>query len=1028
MRSRARVRWLLGLVLLLPGSGALWAQSHPRMVLTPEVLARLRARAAAKDSAWTALVGGPGGALLPCAHITQATFGTPDGLPPVYAPRDAITARTAGMAVMGYHGSGYYDALHNLGLCYQVVHDSNPKLANRYATQAVKVLQAMSAPFATATVDRTGFTRVLYYVNNTGPGGQAQAFVTGPEPELAPGTNITVQGVLGCTEANGARRVASVAGNSFLLTEPSGAPVLCSAPGANRNHNFLADSGYPIRFFLPGLAIGYDWFYDRLDDATKRQIWATMNAWVREFHMLHGKPGDGNSYRTRTQSNYHAGYYAAVGLAAIATRGENPEAEALYQMWRNEIHLGRDQPFCQQWLGPYGGFPEAWTYLPQSETGIGMALLSNLTAFGDDLIGNEAQPFPWMTGLMRYFMHSASPGLTHLMERGYVVPPASTPDVLRVTPSMYLLPYYLSKVRKEPAAPAYRQFMDDVLAEFFRIPGTANWSPLWQRFLFDDPDDARAEWLQERPSLASLANPAGGYGHVLMRSDWTSNAVLASFLAHPQTSDGYNGKERMDKGSLIVQSGDRHLLVSPLAEATRSGNAKAYAFVADASTVPALQTLYYSLYYVTRPGWTSQQWPAISRVSVRSPGSNDAPPDLAVALPFTVQSIQGSTFIAPSHGLKNGYLVYFYTSSTFPKGLTAGGVYYVRDAGADSFRVSRNPGVAACSAARDCIDVDAHWSGTLSGWAGADAVIVTAHPTRIDRYEDQDSYVYSRGVGLEALTSYDEEKPGFFPMAKWSREVLYVRPRVFLVYDRTQKRAVEGSSKFQYSQYLAWTVGKTPVVRSDCGAGMLCVEVADGDKFKGAITTVVPPRSSASIVDLGGYGVVHQIRVAPAENTASTHWLTVIDASTTRDQLTSVRRLAGNNVDAVQLDSSTVAGFVVNSENGAGFSYSVEGEQATVHVIAGLTPSGVYRAQWDGRMLTVAPGGDGAQVTATEAGVLYLSTRGGRQVRSLAKPGRDRIAAFPAGAPMKARAGHWKQAAGQRDRRAEAASRSAASR
>ncbi len=976
------------------------AQNHPRMILTPDVLASLRDRAANRDVGWKALVGAPGGSLFPCAQLTQSTSTSVDGLPPVFPPRGPSSGvSTPGQLGSGYQGSYYYDAVHNLGLCYQVERDRNPKQAARYAVQGVKILKAMSMPFATATVVSGGFTRVLYFVDNTGPGGQALAVVNWPTPELQAGVQVRISGVLGCTAANGLRQVASTAGNSFLLSDLSGSPVVCEGAGTNYNHNFLSDSGYPIRFFLPALAIGYDWFYDELDTATKEQIWATMNAWVNEFHLLYAKNGL-TPYRTRTQSNYHAGYYAAVGMAGIATRGENPQGEALYRMWRNEIHLGRDQPHFERWLGPYGGFPEAWSYLPLSVTGIGMTLLSNWTAFGDDLIGHPTQPMPWITGLMRYYIHGTTPGLTHLIERGYIPAPATTNnDPLRTSPSMFFLPYYLSKLRGDPAAPQYKQFFDDVLARFLKLPGTVPWSALWQRFLFYNSNDPSTDWRQEQPSLATLSNPAGGYGQILMRSGWDDNAVMGSFLAHPQASDYYNGKERMDKGSLLVQSGDTHLLVSPAAEAARAGNSAAHSYFHDNmgnSVIPPPQNLAYGLYYVTRPGWTSYQWPAVSKVSQRSPGASDIPPDTATVRQFTVTAAQSGLLTAPAHGLKDGDLVYFYSTSSFPTGLAAGGVYYVRDAQTDTFRVSANSGRAVCATSQDCIDVNGTWEGAVSGYGSDSAVMVTEHPTRIDRYEDQGAYVYSRGVGLETLFAYDELKPGFFPVAKWGREVLYLRPRVFVVYDRTGKRDSADDANLRYTQYLAWSLGKTPRITSGANDPMLRVEVADNGAMKGILTTVLPAQSTAAIEDLGGYGIVHQLRVAPPANTASTHWLTIVDASTTADQISTIQPLTGTNVDAVQIGNSVAVGFVVDQESNPSFSYTV-GSLVKTHIIAGVVPLASYSVTKNGNTVTVHPTVRPNRIgkpldhsllnegtTATAAGVLYLSTDASQALQNAA--------------------------------------------
>jgi len=968
-------------ILLLLGVGAASGQKHPRMTLTPELLGSLRERARANDAAWVALRGKIGGSLFPCEHLVQPVSTTPDNLPRVYASREPLSDRTPALVNSGYQGSNYYEALHNLAVCYQVMREMNPEQAGRYAAQGVKILRAMSAPFATVTNTQTGFQRVAWYVDNTGPGGQAQVFMNWPTPELTAGTAVRVGGALGCTAANGAHRVGRVTGNSFLLDRTDGSPVICEGRGTNYNHNFLSDGGYPIRFFLGTLAVGYDWLFDALDDVTKQQIYRTMNAWIREFKLLYAKNGD-NPYRTRTQSNYHVGYYAAVGLVGIATRGENPEGEAHYQEWRSEIHLGRDQPFFQRWLGSSAGFPEAWRYLQLSVTNLAMPVLANYTAFGDDLVNHPTQPFPWITELMRYYVHGTTPTLTNFNDRGFVGEPASASyDTNRTTPGAFWVPYYVGKVLEDPFTPKFKQFIEDVLARYNTLRGdpsvAAGLGPLWLRFVFFDLRDPSADWKTEPLSLATMSNPAGGHGQIFMRSSWDQDAVFATFYVSPQTSDAYNGKERMDKGSLAVQRNNVFLLVNPPGEASRSQDMKAYTFFHDGDgirTIPRPRELNYSLFYVTRPGWTSYQWPAVSRLQIVSPGSDETPPDAPNSRQNVIAQVdpQAGTFLAPAHGAANGDLVYFTSTGTLPAPLKNGDVYYIREASAGSFRVSAEKSTEDCSSGPACMDLTDAGQGTLTVWSSAGGRIVTAHPTRVDRYEEGGWYTYSRGTGLESLFACDEELRSHFPVGLWERELLYIRPSIFVVYDKTQKRNGPG---LEYTQYLAWSLGKKPELSLPPQPGMLRVDVADGDVYKGALVGVLPENSTAEIVDLGGHGVVYQVRVSPPEERESWQWLTVVDAAGSSADVTGVMRLESSNIDAIALKGEIAAGFVRGPAPEYPIRYAFDPARVQTHVLAGFPPNTTLRVQLDreqGWIQITDSGAEGEEQTTSAAGLLRI--------------------------------------------------------
>jgi hypothetical protein len=102
---------------------------HPQMFLDAGTLARVRARARAGDSAWLAL-------RARCDGYREDAVQWPDG--EEYPSSGGIGA--------GYQGDGYYPALLDVGLCYQVALGVDPARASRYGRVGAAVLEHMSAP------------------------------------------------------------------------------------------------------------------------------------------------------------------------------------------------------------------------------------------------------------------------------------------------------------------------------------------------------------------------------------------------------------------------------------------------------------------------------------------------------------------------------------------------------------------------------------------------------------------------------------------------------------------------------------------------------------------------------------------------------------------------------------------------------------------------------------------------------------------------------------------------------------------
>ena len=114
-------------------SQGLVSRPAARIFLTPELLDRLRARAAAGEAAWTKLAQS-------CDGLASGTVYPPSGT--AYPNKPDVGS--------GYQGEDYLPAVAALGLCYRTASGLDDVAAARYGAAGARVLDAMSTPPARA--------------------------------------------------------------------------------------------------------------------------------------------------------------------------------------------------------------------------------------------------------------------------------------------------------------------------------------------------------------------------------------------------------------------------------------------------------------------------------------------------------------------------------------------------------------------------------------------------------------------------------------------------------------------------------------------------------------------------------------------------------------------------------------------------------------------------------------------------------------------------------------------------------------
>ncbi len=240
--------------------------------------------------------------------------------------------------------------------------------------------------------------------------------------------------------------------------------------------------------------------------------------------------------------------------------------------------------------------------------------------------------------------------------------------------------------------------------------------------------------------------------------------------------------------------------------------------------------------------------------------------------------------------------------------------------------------------------------------------------TKIGHYEDGGSYVLAVGQFLEDMyRPFQTICAGQSPITTSSRQVVYLRPSQFVVYDRTQ------ICDASLDQYLAFHFAANPVETAAPAPGLHRFDVNTGS-FAGSMTTLLPANAATTTTDRlstdsSTWGRVWRTEVRPTDAPAATRrWMTVFDLSATASEVANATTLtiAGGAAVGALLQSPTGNSVVVSGIAPAGtpiagpLGYTVPAA-ATRHVITDLTPAAGYtitvNAAGATHTLNITPGG-----------------------------------------------------------------------
>ncbi len=241
--------------------------------------------------------------------------------------------------------------------------------------------------------------------------------------------------------------------------------------------------------------------------------------------------------------------------------------------------------------------------------------------------------------------------------------------------------------------------------------------------------------------------------------------------------------------------------------------------------------------------------------------------------------------------------------------------------------------------------------------------------TKVTAFEDTSDHVYVLARFLNDMYRKFAAGPS---VSGWARQIVYLRPNRFVVYDRTSI----GSPS--YDQFLAWHFPSNPV-RGNAVAGANRFDVTYNGQYAGAMTTVLPANANAATLTL--YPDITpsnfwEIRVRPPNTNTSQQWITVFDLSPSSSQVaaSSPVTVTAGGIVGVQLAASDGNSVVVSSVGAAGtpiagsFSYRVNFVPAR-HIVTDLAPSTGYT-------VTLSTSGGAETVSISLGGTTMTSPKG----------------------------------------------------
>jgi len=334
---------------------------------------------------------------------------------------------------------------------------------------------------------------------------------------------------LGCTQAN----------STFNWKTWNG-----SAPTPPILITITHDTGYPIRWYGPDLALVYDWLYNApgVDDALRTQTRACLGAWI-DYYTASGY------HRDEAGANYNAGFVIGKTLAAIAIGNDGGADGHLWTETLRDVFagtlVGEGLSGSTGSVGTAAGvmvggdWGEGWQYGPLSVAEYAAAARALEEA-------GAAQPEmdAWVNSLAVRYAHGTVPTFNaHYTGNGdfdseqpYPSPPANLMDAVLLGPSSDQAAGWMLYM-KQQQRPAGSTYIWNVIAELRDVP----------------PQDYRAQ--TPAPPLWYLSR---GTRAMYARTGWDAAAYWAVFQSAPSVVSDH---QHFGAGNFVFSRGGDHLII-----------------------------------------------------------------------------------------------------------------------------------------------------------------------------------------------------------------------------------------------------------------------------------------------------------------------------------------------------------------------------------------------------------------------------------------------------------------------------------
>ncbi len=296
-----------------------------------------------------------------------------------------------------------------------------------------------------------------------------------------------------------------------------------------------ADSGYPSRSAAAGIAIGFDWVYDRLDATTKTNTINTLNAWY-DWYKANAFDRTGPAY-----SNYFGGHVLGFGLAGLATAGDNTRSSEITTYIRGLVNSTVSSAFNGGIFS--GGFPsEGYVYGTNHFGRLLRYMLAVKTATGEDLITGSG----YGQKIAKSLFYNEKPNRWQFTDEADYAG-----DYTGILNPQFLL--FLAKIMEGTTDGAYVQYMYNNIAT---PPDQFAYSLApFEQFMWSDSSRPAQDYRLTQP----LVYNSPGDEHLYTRTSWQDNAVWSSFAAGGLYLGGHAAR---NAGHIAIQRGNDYLLVN----------------------------------------------------------------------------------------------------------------------------------------------------------------------------------------------------------------------------------------------------------------------------------------------------------------------------------------------------------------------------------------------------------------------------------------------------------------------------------